>query len=531
LYFDSLKKYSLAKAYYDSAIADLPKDFDNYAIIKKRQEVLGDFVKYTETITLQDSLLRMASMDSLTLRRQLDSGFAIKRKVLEAALKKKKKRNDSGGGGGGGDINSSNPFFNQDKKDNSNSDDVGWYFANPSAISLGQTEFQRIWGTVTLEDNWRRSSRASTILNVNPDQAATAQNPDSPGKPKEEKPEKKVEKVDEAAKIFAQLPRTEQQKKAALAKIEEAYFKLGDLYYFQLGEKKNAAVSYRHLLDRFPESEHEPEVLYKMYLIQKEIGSDYEQYADLLKKKHPNSTFTRILLNPDYLKESSVAAEKQKLIYKDAYVDYQNGNLRSAQEKINRARKEGDTGFSSQLELLQILILGKTEDITKYQFSLEEYMKKYPDAPLKPYAAKLLKSSQLLQEKIEKAKGIRFIASFKEPHYMVLVYKLSEKLTDPVSQALEAFDKSEFKDLKLSTSSLTFNEDLALSMVTAFPDRESAMVYFDKFTSVSATLKPFALHNFNTFVITKDNFDTFYRTKALDEYLTFFDRNYQTKNP
>ena len=63
-----------------------------------------------------------------------------------------------------------------------------------------------------------------------------------------------VKEVDQVAAIFASLPKTDKQKKESLAKIEDAYFKLGDLYYFQLGEKDNAAVSYKNLLKRFPGS-------------------------------------------------------------------------------------------------------------------------------------------------------------------------------------------------------------------------------------------------------------------------------------
>jgi len=32
-------------------------------------------------------------------------------------------------------------------------------------------------------------------------------------------------------------------------------------------------------------------------------------------------------------------------------------------------------------------------------------------------------------------------------------------------------------------------------------------------------------------VITKDNFDIFYRTKGLDEYIRFFEKNYHPENP
>jgi hypothetical protein len=113
----------------------------------------------------------------------------------------------------------------------------------------------------------------------------------------------------------------------------------------------------------------------------------------------------------------------------------------------------------------------------------------------------------------------------------VVIYKLSDKITNPVSAALESFNRAEFKDLKLNNSNLTFNEEFALTMVTELTNRDAAINYLDKFNSQAAITKPFALFKFYTFVITKDNFDIFYRTKALDEYLTFFDRNYQAKNP
>ena len=66
--------------------------------------------------------------------------------------------------------------------------------------------------------------------------------------------------------------------------------------------------------------EYEPEILYKLYLIYKDTDpAKSESYATLLKEKHPDSTFAKILENPDFLKESSQAVEKQKELYKTAY--------------------------------------------------------------------------------------------------------------------------------------------------------------------------------------------------------------------
>ncbi len=106
-------------------------------------------------------------------------------------------------------------------------------------------------------------------------------------------------------------------------------------------------------------------------LIHKEKGDGQaEAIASNLKTEYPNSTFTKILLNPDYLKRTVMAQEKQKIIYKGAYAEFQNNNLRGAQDKIKLARTLGETAFTSQWSLLQILITGKRKMLPRYQYEL-----------------------------------------------------------------------------------------------------------------------------------------------------------------
>jgi hypothetical protein len=249
-----------------------------------------------------------------------------------------------------------------------------------------------------------------------------------------------------------------------------------------------------------------------------------------LKRKYPTSTYAKILVNPEYIKEAKVAAEKQKNIYKEAYEEFRVGNLRSSQEKLVKAKSEGETSFTPQLELLEILITGKTEDVTRYQFELGEFIKKYPDSELKQYAENLLSASKSFLERTEKAKGIRFVNSLDEPHYLVVMYRTEDKITNTMTQALEDFNSKTVKDKNLKTSNLRFNESLSLTLVSDFPDRSQSIEYFDKVKAYTAKMHSLASYKFDIFVITKDNFQIFYRTKALDEYLTFFDRNYQAKN-
>jgi tetratricopeptide (TPR) repeat protein len=512
--FDSLRKYSLAKAYYDSAVASLPRETAGFEAISKRQKVLGDFVSYSETIQWQDSLLTLSLLDSITLRSRIDSVLAAR--VPKDDGKKKKRRKEAQA-----ETRQGGSFFQTETTSTTD-----WYFGNLSAVSSGQSEFRRIWGNIGLEDNWRRSTKTAAI---NPEPGVngptdstlptgTATTVETPG----------ATAPDNAfLKLYSAIPYTDEARMEAHAKIEEAYFKLGDLYYFQLEEKDNALVTYNTLLQRYPSTEYKPEVLYKLYLIHKERGDQVAgQLADQLKSEFPLSTFTRILFNPDYLKETTVAQEKQKLIYREAYADFQRNNLRGTQEKLKQARQIGETQFTPQLELLQILVTGKTEDVTRYQYELGEFMKKYPEGSLHAYAGELLAGSKTFLEKTERAKGIRFVASFEEPHYFVILHRIQDQASNSISKRLDQLSQEKFRALNLSATNLIFDDHYAMTFVGDLPSKEAALEYNMLFAEGPARERPFSTLNFHNFVITKDNFNIFYRNKALDEYLSFFDRYY-----
>lgn len=523
IYYDTLKDYEKSQAYYDSAISALPKDYDDYAKIKARQEILNEFVKHLKTIKWQDSLLSLASMDSITLRARIDTIFAEKKRLEDAEKAKKKKRNRVEITAG------NNNLFGSDGNTDISNENAEWYFGNPSAMSIGQSEFKRTWGSVALEDNWRRSGKSisQTSSTASTDAGESAQTTAaSDAKAAEVNPAEA-----EFIKLSKEIPRTEEQKKSSLKKIEDAYFALGDIYYFKLEELSNARMTYIKLLNRFPTTEYEPEVLYKLYLMHKTSNpAEADQYANTLKDKHPNSTFTKILQNPDYLKESSEAAEKQKVLYANAYTHFQNGAYDESKAVIAEASALGETTFTPNLKLLSILIIGETEDITAYQYALEQYIKENPDGSLTKYAKTLLAASKQFALNQEKVKGIGYVKSFTEPHYFVIVFKKEEKLSEPAATALGKFNQQYFKEYKLKTSNLILNEEYAITMVSELPGPTQATEFRKTFTEKLSTLTELRNHKFDSFVITKDNFNIFYRTKGLDEYLQFFEKNYPPAN-
>jgi len=516
IYYDTLKNFQLSQAYYDSAVSALPTTYENYKTIQARQKVLNEFVKNLNTIAWQDSLFLMAKMDTATLRKHITSVLESQKKPEIKSKKKKRNRIE---------IDAVNSSIAGEPSLGVSS----WYYGNTSAVALGQSEFSRVWGDIPLEDNWRRATRTTTITRVQSipatEQSNTPEDEQSPAVAKNPVEE-------EYNRIRKQLPITDVQVEEANKKIEDAYFRLGDIYYFDLKEKENAVASYEALLTRFPETSFRPEVLYKLYLIFKDSDTlKASQYASQLKEEFPDSPFAKILVNPNYLQESGLVVERQKKMYQQAYENYQRGAHAGALQLVDEAIALEKTSFIPNLTLLKILIIGKTETMSQYQFSLDTFIKDYPESDLIPYAQNLLQTSRDFQLKKEKARGIQYIRSFEEPHYFVLVSTRENKLEGVVSKILESFNTSNFKDLNLKVSTLTLNDTYTLTLVSDLPRVSSALEYHKTFTEKRPTFTGLKDYKFSNFVITKDNFDIFYRTTGLDEYLQFFEKNYHPENP
>ncbi|MBX2964771.1 MAG: tetratricopeptide repeat protein [Cyclobacteriaceae bacterium] len=519
IYYDTLKNYEFAKLYYDSAVSTLSKDHEEFNAVKSRQEILAEFVTHLKTISWQDSLMVMAKMDSAALMEHI-TAVLESQKLPETNSRKKKKRNRI-------DISQVNSTLNTA----TGLEGTDWYFGNPSALALGQQEFRRIWGSVPLEDNWRRSSRAMPATQRTGPVASADNTPNEEIAPAEETIDADPV-LTEFNRISKELPKTEEQVAEALSKIEDAHFHLGDVYYFKLQEKDNAVKTYETLLTRFPETTYKPEVLYKLYLMHKDTDVNRaEQYANELKNNFPETTFAKILINPDYLLESSQVVEKQKVIYKKAYQHFEVYQLDSAIALLNEAIALDKTSFSPNLELLKILALGKTEETARYQYRLEEFIKQYPEAEIKDYAAKLLAALRDFELKREKEKGIRYIVSLDEPHYFVMIFRTDAKLEDIAAKTLDNFNQANAASAGLKVSNLIFDETHSITFVSGLTGLKDAQQYYRTFIEKQPTLNALKPHKFNTFVITKNNFDIFYRTKGLHEYLQFFEKNYIPKNP
>ncbi|MFW5760744.1 MAG: tetratricopeptide repeat protein [Cyclobacteriaceae bacterium] len=523
IYYDHYKEYETAKAYYDSVVSVMPEDDDRYLAVQERQEILANFVEQITTIQEQDSLLSLASYDSLQLMAFIDNHIAEKERLAQEAKEiaaKEKNKTDN-----------FNNFAQQQNEDFSINDQIKgtqWYFYNSSAVSLGRSEFIRKWGNRPLEDNWRRSKkeRSNDFEEENTNTIASSAPPESPGANQQEAA---TNTDDDKNAIYQQLRMSEEQKQEALSKVETAHFKLGNIYNFQLNEKINAVETFDTLITRFPQSEYKPEALYQLYLILKGLNDPaYNKYVKQLTSEYPNSLYAKLISNPNYREESNAISEQLKKVYKKAYNLFLSDSLQQAQALITPVlREHPDNQFSDHLRLLNILITGKTSGMYNYQYALTQFLEKYPDSELAPYANKLLESIENYKVELAKKEGVKFSTNFDQTHYFVLIYDPADKISETCISTVNSFLQEHHNQAGFKTSNLILDENNSMILVNEFENKNNAMEFYEQFNQLPGPLNN--LENYKTlnFVISRENFKMLYSTKGLNYYVNFFKKHYQ----
>jgi len=383
------------------------------------------------------------------------------------------------------------------------------------------TEFRRKWGDRILEDNWRRAQKESGgFIEEEVEEVAETS--------EEEIPEEDVTSSgDERSKYLSKIPFSEEQQAESLVMIENAYYNLGNIYNFQLEEQDNAIEAFETLLERFPETEYEPEVLYLLYLVYKDLDNNrYEIHSARLQTKYPNSTYAKLISNPNYREESTVASEKLKAFYNTAFELYKIDSLDSALNIIHEGMNAyPDNTFSDNMKLLEIMIMGRMDGMYKYQYELQVFKDSYPESELLEYVEGLLVAIEDFKLSEATKETVKYIEYFEQVHFLVLVYPAVEDLSELLPKVVDEFNGQHFSGTDLKTGNLTLDDDHSMILVNEFGDRSEALDYYNSFIE-NSPLKSYPAYNFYNFVISKDNFQIFYQTKGLEDYIDFFKKNY-----
>ncbi len=567
--YERLKDYVTAKSYYDSSIAILDTIDDNYASIKRRATYLTEFVKEYLIVEREDSLQRIARMDSNSRNAHIDKLIAAKElkeaanEKLAAKLERQAKLISALGGGAGGDTSSRQIPGGTANPVNTLPGDVKWYFANPNAMAIGSAQFKKRWGNRKLEDNWRRSVKDANNPIDNQDAEADPNKVPTPGSEAEKKAlaekaaggkgeesEGKKKKDKDAPLTQAQkresylkdLPFTDKALTASNDKLRPALFNLAKIYEQKLEEPANAEASFLRLAATFPDYDKTPEALYFLYLMygKQNRGADRGKIADRLTRDYPNSLYAKLILNPNYLNELKASNDASNNIYKRAYEHFEAGEYVEAQQGVDEIRaRYKEIDFRDKLDLLEVHIIGRTLDYATYKKALSDFMEKYPKSKLKDHAKFMLETAEAFLKKqthpgadtaaavAAAITGAGYSPSIEQAHLFMLIVPTDKVDQNALRAKINSLNLLYYPDEVFTIAELLLGDNKHIIItVKELPTPVQALSYLKKQYDDQSIPNMLKGVKFDMFVISQDNFPKFYRTKNIEEYKIFFNANY-----
>jgi tetratricopeptide (TPR) repeat protein len=514
--------YVDASAYYDSAVAVLDKKHPDYDVILNKQKNLSNLITNLKIIQNEDSLQRIAKMDSsarLALIQKIIKKIDEEEERKKEELEKLKEQNEAGNFPGN---NQNGPQINQ------NFGPGDWYMYNQQTKAFGINEFIKKFGNRKLEDNWRRSNKQSSSENlaIEGGEEDTLNGKDS-----------LVAKVNDKKKpeyYLQGLPNTPEKIKNSDEKILEAYFQLGSIYREALSNRKKAVSTFDEMNSRFGGNKYEANSWYQCYrmCVQEKNNAKAETYKNLLTTKYPESDYTKILQDPDFQNAINAKKGEVELFYGDAYNLFSENKTREAFDKCNEGLKKfGKSDYSSRFALVRALCVGKLYGTDSLESALTSVIAKFSsDVALKNKAQEYLDALKNTKNpNTNSSAPASSLFSFNENAEHVWVCLLPKNFLGENSfkAKLSDFNGKFYSNAALEVNSIQYQEQ-GLIFSRKFKNKSEAMNYFE---ALEENNEPFdgaalAKNKCMIFICSQDNFQKMVQQKKLDEYLQFFNQNY-----
>ncbi len=526
IYFDKAN-YKSAKANYDSTMAILPKDFPDYSLIEDKKKSLTELVTNLNIITNEDSVQRMGKMTEAERNAAVESMIA---KAEEEEKKKEEERLELLKNPPPSVTNQTTPTTGLPASSSA------WYFYNPGTVSFGAGEFTKKWGSRKLEDNWRRSDKEIQIAAATDEESLHVDSTEIKGVASAKDGTKNKK---DKSYYLKNIPVNSDAVAKSNIKIVEAFYNVGSIYKERLLNNAKSVEAFEELLKRYPDNKYKLECYYQLYrtymAMNNNTKSDY--YKNILLNDFPDTEYAKIIKNPSYAKDVMASKNQVEKFYAATYQLYSEGNYSACLSNCLLA----DTSYSKsnlmpQFDFVKALCIGRTQDINSFAAALTQVVIKYPKAAVREKAQEML---DLIKKQKYPEKTIASVSKdslqpkpkfiFKEDgeYYWLVTVANGKGDINKFKAKLSDADEESFGTDELTISSVFLDAAHQLISVKTFDGKGKAMDYYNFFKDNKYMFSDLEPGSYQSFIISSENYTTFYKDKNIEEYKQFFTQNFK----
>ncbi|WP_214226971.1 tetratricopeptide repeat protein [Pedobacter sp. B4-66] len=362
LNFRVFKDYLKAKSYYDSTVNTLPKTYPGYDLILRKNLNLQYLTNRYQIISIEDSLQSIAKLP--------EASRAEKIKLLANPVVATVQPSNTSSTAG------YQPTYGRNNNAQLQS---SFYFSNPTAITIGFSDFKRKWGNRKLENNWRQSIRTS----AQETSQEIANNINTPISPDEAVPV-----VKDAQTLLKQytdsLPVTPELLAKSNQKIIDAYYEIASFYLQELNSPKEAAEAYQLLLNRFPANNHLAATYYSLFLINKGIDEPKSSdFKNKVLKDFPSTIYAKIIIDPSFSLKQSELETAINTQYNEIFEQYLKKDFNTVIGRVNETSKSSSGSFlAPQFAYLKAIAIGRTSKVDALLTAFGSITEQFPDDKL-----------------------------------------------------------------------------------------------------------------------------------------------------
>lgn len=353
-------EYGTAGAYYDSTLTFLAERSRDWRRVKKKRENLDDVIRYEDIAVSHDSILRLVNMtEAQQLAFFTEYTDKLKEQAIQDSIARAKEEREI----------TDMEFYSKGKS--RQGDESGtFYFYNQTTIAHGKQTFRTIWGDRRLEDNWRLSTKKTTLELLEDEEDELRQ--DVPIAENELfKPETYIARIPTEEKVIDSLVKDR----------NFAYYQLGLIYKEKFKELELAAERLETLLTYKPEDRLVVASEYHLVRIYEDIGRDERAayFKNDILNNFADTRYAEILRNPNVLLDTDESSPEFK--YKQLYGEFENHQYADVIEKVEEyiVMYEG-TELVPKFELLKATAIGRQDGFEAYKKALNFVSLNYPNS-------------------------------------------------------------------------------------------------------------------------------------------------------
>jgi len=527
IYFYDLIDYDKAQAYYDSAASSIIPEAPEYDEITRIASTLREYIGYKRTIQFQDSMLYLSSLPEEELDALIDKLYeeeeARKRAEAERLLAQ---QND--------------PAFNpllQNGFGNQQQGGAQWYFGNPGAVSQGRIQFEQKWGTRKNEDNWRRKNKQIVFGESREQEIQDAK--------KEPVDSTLLEAYGDKYDYYKDIPRTDDEIAAANDKIEDALFRLGQLYSQKLEEPDSAVKTFEELINRYGDSDFALQARYALYQIYfSKKDPRFNPHKNYILENHPNTVYAYLILGKDP-KELERDERDFIFVYTGLFEAYARGEYETCIGFSGYLLEQVRFTDNPEIELSDLLFIrgmsyGFMGEEDSLRLLLTKVVNEFPQADVTPRAEQTLNyilngvpepeqvseatgqtEAPTVSEDDPRFKGLTKAVKANEKVYILIYIPKDQASKNDLQTAISDFNKEFHAEKKLRVNVFLYQNAFWLPYIGSFKNVDATLGYIRGVLNYPKVRDQIQGKG-EIFYISHSNFRVAYSQQRMEDYLLYY---------